>query len=230
MTQATDDYQKLLERGREIRLLSSLSMFLEWDQETYMPKGGIDFRSKQAELISSLTHREKTSEPFKNALSKLIDLKTGEVVDDGLDNRQKAALREWRRDFLNETKLPNAFVKEFSKVTSQASNAWATARKKNTFSTFAPHLKTILDFCKKKTEYLGYEDHPYNALLDRYEPGVTVKDLRPLFAKLKPFLLSLTKRLEKKKTPDASFLHGSFSEPEQLKFNHFLLKKFLKNL
>ncbi|MGE3715462.1 MAG: hypothetical protein AB7G16_02875, partial [Simkaniaceae bacterium] len=60
MSQVHNDYKNLLKKGREIRLLSSLSLLLEWDQETYMPKGGIDFRSEQIELISSLAHREKT--------------------------------------------------------------------------------------------------------------------------------------------------------------------------
>ena len=115
MSGVLKDYEKLKERGKDLRLLSSVSMLLEWDQETFMPKDGIDFRSSQIELVTSLMHKEKTSTEYKHALEKLIDLESGEVRSDALDGRKKASLREFRSDFLQEAKLPNCLCQKTCK-------------------------------------------------------------------------------------------------------------------
>lgn len=224
MSGVLEDYEKLKGRGKDLRLLSSVSMLLEWDQETFMPKDGIDFRSSQVELITSLLHKEKTSPEYKHALEKLIDLKSGDVKSDALDGRKKASLREFRSDFLKETKLPNAFVKKLAKATSQGVNAWQHAKKDNNFEAFLPHLKEIVALHKEKAGYLGYGDHPYDALLDLYEPGMTSRKLDSLFGELKPFLTNLTKKLSQKREKTA-FLSANYPLHEQQKFNHFLLEK-----
>ena len=217
-------YENLFSIGKEVRLLTSIGHFLEWDQETFMPKAAIDFRSEQIELISGLTHREKTSERFKLALSTLINIETGTPLFSDLNDKQKANLREWRRDFLQETTLPNDFVKAFARTASKATSEWAEAKKNNTFETFAPHLESLITQCRQKADYIGYDDHPYDAFLSIYEPGITTKDLQGLFQTLKPFLKNLLKTVSESRSVDDSFLQGNFSEEDQMKFNRHLLQ------
>lgn len=224
MMTVQEKYDKLHKIGKETQLLVSFGYFLEWDQETYMPKGAIEFRSEQIELISSITHREKTSEHLKNALEALIDLKTGKPHFDELDEEQKANLREWHSDYLHETKLPNDFVKKFAKTASKATNAWAEAKNKDTFETFAPHLHALIELCRKKADYIGYDEHPYDAFLSIYEPGLTTENLKSLFSTLKPFLRDLLKAVSQKQTVHDAFLHGNFPQKSQLEFDHFLLE------
>ncbi|NGX50563.1 MAG: Thermostable carboxypeptidase 1 [Chlamydiae bacterium] len=223
MSKDQDDYTTLLNLGREIRLLSSLSMLLDWDQETYMPKRGIDFRSQQKELISSLLHSKKVSSTFRDALSRLIDIESGKVAQTSLGAREQAALREWRRDYLIEVKLPSDFVKTFAKTTSQAVTIWAEAKKNNDFETFLPHLEKIVSLVQEKAKYIGWKEHPYDALIDLYEPGMTTKKLDAFFAELKPFLTDLLGKLSSKKRPDTSFLSAYFPEDKQEEFNHTIL-------
>ncbi len=59
---------------------------------------------------------------------------------------------------------------------------------------FAPYLEKLIDFNKRFISYWGYEDHPYNALLDIFEPGVTVKVLDQLFSELKEAIIPLIKK------------------------------------
>ena len=219
-----ENYNQLKARGKELRILSGVSMLLEWDQETKMPKEGIDFRSQQVEMITSLLHKEKTSTEQKKAISALIDLETGALKSDALDPRKQAAVREFREDFLKETKLPNAFVKKLAKATSQGVNAWQEAKGANNYDAFLPLLQTIVELHREKAQYLGYEDHPYDALVDLYEPGMTAKKLDALFGELKPFLTDLTKKLAKAKE-DSSFLSAHYPLHEQQEFNAFILEK-----
>lgn len=219
----SEPFEELKNRGREIRLLSSVSMLLEWDQETKMPKEGIDFRSSQIELITSLLHKEKTSPELRKAINALIDMETGKLKSP-LDPRKAAAVREFRTDFLKETKLPNAFVKKLAKATSQGVNAWQNAKGDNNYDAFKPYLDTIMELQREKANHLGFENHPYDALVDLYEPGMTVKKLDSLFGELKPFLSSLAKKLTKKQEASA-FLSAHYPLNKQQEFNEFILEK-----
>lgn len=201
-----------------------MGYLLQWDQDTYMPKEGIGIRAQQSEYIASLEHEEKTGPQMKAALEKLIDLETGVILANDLSDMQKAALREWKRDYLIAIKLPNSFVKAFAKATSKASHAWSGAKKANDFNQFAPHLKTIVDLCRKQADYLGYKEHPYDALTDLYEPGMTSAKLRELFQELKSFLTNLTKKLTPETPLDSTFLFGDYCGDKQMKLSHEILE------
>jgi carboxypeptidase Taq len=218
-------YQLLLEKGKTISVLKSISSLVGWDQETYMPKNGIAMRALQKEYLETLIHQELTSSELQELLSSFIDLNQGTFRDvEGLDEIQKAVIREWRLDVTKAKKLPESFVKVFAKTTSETVAIWGEARQNNDFKKFAPHLDKIFSLMKERANYLGYKDHPYDALLDEYEPGMTVKTLDKLFSGLKPFLIDLTKRLSTQKQ-DTSFLYGEFDEHHMLAFDGFLLQK-----
>lgn len=208
-------YQKITELSTKAALFSGISMLLEWDQETFMPKGAIEIRSKQVELIASLGHKEKTSKEFAEGLSQLIDIETGVLKSDELTERQAAALREWRRDYNNAVKLPSSFVEEFANVTSAATHAWAEARSKNQFKSFQAHLEKIVVLCRKKADFLGYKDHPYDALLDCFEPTMTTKVATVLLERLKIPLTDLLKKICTKPAPDTAFLHREYPHDKQ---------------
>jgi carboxypeptidase Taq len=217
-------YKKLHAISKEIAVLSSASSILEWDQETYMPLGAISLRSSQLEMLANLTHKMRTGSRFKNALGQLIDIQNGDLVFETLPEEKNAALREWRRDYLRMVRLPASFVKSFSKTTSQAMHAWSDAKRNNTFRTFRPHLEKIVNLNRKKADYLGFQNHPYDALLDLYEPDMTVATLTPLFGRLKIALLELLKQISAQPQPRCEFLHAHYPAIGQMRFAHLLLK------
>jgi carboxypeptidase Taq len=51
-------------------------------------------------------------------------------------------------------------------------------------------------FAREEAEALGYEDEPYDALLDAYEQGETVKGLQPVFNILTQALVRLLERIK----------------------------------
>lgn len=218
------DYLTLFTLSIKIRLFDSISYLLEWDQETYMPPKGNVVRADQLELMASLAHQERTSKIFEKALSKLIDLDTGKTLAEGLTEEQKAALREWRRDFLKAVALPNSFVKSFARLCSESMVAWGAAKKQNRFPDFAPYLERVIEMSREKAELLGYKQHPYDALLDNFEPNATTAEIDTLFTKLKKSIKTLLDKIVECKQVDDSFLHGKFSGEKQLKFGRELLQ------
>jgi len=221
----TNGYAKLHALSKVATLTSGVQSLLDWDQETYMPKEAIEYRSEQVELLAHLVHKQKTSTSFAKVLSSLIDLKTGEILNSELSAPQKAALRQWRRDYLHTVKLPSHFVKKFAKVTSSASHAWGQAKEHNDFKAFAPHLEKIVSLSRKKADLLGFQDHPYDALLDLYEPEMTTSFLTPLFSKLKFSLTELLKAILDKKPFEEGFLYQHCPKQQQLAFAHLILEK-----
>lgn len=216
------NYTKLLELSKKNTTLTTILNLLDWDQETYMPQGAIELRAAQSEAMATVVHKAKTSASFAKLLGSLIDLETGVCLDKDLTAAQKAALREWRRDFLMARKLPNGFVKTFAQTTSKAIHEWVQAKEKNSFSHFAPHLEKVVSLCRKKAELLGYEEHPYDALLDLFEPGMRTSTLIALFDRLKKPLKELVERPRKEMNRD--FLFQSFDKEKQFKFGEQILE------
>lgn len=223
-TPAQKEFQKLFDHSKHIHILQGVSSLLGWDQETYMPPAAAEIRGEQLKTLAGLVHKERVSKKLSTPLKKLIDLKTGKILVDGLSSSQTAALREWRRDYLQDTALPQKFVEDFAKLTSQSLLAWRTARHDNTFSLFAPYLERIVAMSRKRADLLGYNDHPYDALLDQYEPEMTTKQVQTLFTQLRSTLTPLLKKIVSSKQVNDRFLFGSWETDKQISFSHRLLE------
>jgi len=219
------EYEDLLDFSKITSTLNSVNSLLTWDQETFMPKGAIDVRSSQVALISQMVHERRTDKQFLQKLEKLIDIDTGEIKAKDLNPVQQKALTLWRQDYLKQTKLPASFVKEFSETTSMATQAWAKARKENDFSAFAPTLQKIVQLNQKQADILGYEDHPYDALMDLYEPEMTIKKIEPLFSSLEKGLSKLVKKLNAADPIDDAFLYENYDHDKQIRFGNLVLSE-----
>ncbi len=218
-------YDKIHLLSKRVSLMSATQNLLEWDQETHMPKEAITLRSEQIETLASLAHQEKTSKKFARALFSLIDKETGAIAHTDLSSEQIAALQRWRRDYLQAVRLPGAFVKQLAKTTSTASYIWKTAREHNDFKAFAPSLEKVISLHRKKADLLGFHEHPYDALLDLYEPDVKTSFLTPLFSRLKIFLTDLTREIRAKPPFPDEFLFRHCPKHQQIDFAHKILHK-----
>ncbi len=216
-------YEKLHSLSLASTTLHSIESLLHWDQSTYLPKGAIGFRARQIEEISHLIHKQHTSPSFRKALNALIDIETGEIVYDSLDKRQIAALQRWRKDYLHATKLPASFIRKFASDSSHSTHAWTLSKEKNDYKSFAPHLQKMIDLNRKKADYLGYKEHPYDALLDLYEPDIFTAQLTQLFGHLKIELTSLVKEIVQKFPSAQGWKECEFPKDKQ----HIFLKTIL---
>jgi carboxypeptidase Taq len=218
----SDPYQALKEISREIRTFSSISHLLYWDRETYMPVGGSLPRSLQIAQLAGLIHELKTGKRLRTHLEKLVHLSTGRVLKK-VPRLQRIILEEWADEFDRATKLPVAFVKQFSQLTSEASQIWSVARKTDDFALFAPYLEKIVAMNREKAAIFGFEDHPYDALLEGYEPCMTTKKIKVLFARLKQKLLALLEEIKAKQPSEHPSISGTFDVEKQMALGRKLL-------
>jgi carboxypeptidase Taq len=199
MTSGNPLFDKLQALGKTTALYVSIQHVIAWDQETYMPPGAQQLRADQMELLAGVIHKQKTAPSFKKALSHLCNLETGELLETDLSPSQKAAVKLWYKNWKDDSKLPSSFIKQKAKVCSESLHAWNSAKEEKNFKLFEPLLKKTVELAQKQAKLLGYKEHPYDALLDEYEPGMTVATLTPLFTELKEGLTSLLKELKAKK-------------------------------
>lgn len=224
MNTSQKDYDQLFKLSKHAKILGAVQGLLHWDQETYMPEGAAASRAEQIETLAGITHDARTGKDYTQALTKLVNIKTGAVKAKGLSKEQQAALREWHREYVKEKALPKEFVTDFAKLTSQSINVWREAKDKNAFLKFAPYLEKIIAMERKRADYLGYKDHPYDALLDLYEPGMTTAAVSAVFNPLKTTVMGLLKNISKAKQVDDSFINGNFPHDKQLEFSKRLLR------
>ncbi len=219
------EFLALKEFSGSIKTYTSILSLLHWDQETYMPPGGITARGQQISLLSTHIHELKTSKKYHNLLGKLIHLSSGKPKKKGLSKLDHISLREWHKEFLRDSKLPASFVKTFSQTTSEASQVWQTAKNTNNFKLFAPFLEKILQLNREKAEILGYSDHPYDALLENYEPSMTSARVKEIFGKLRKELVHLLDQIRGSSQIDDRFLKGSFDPKKQFELGSAMLKQ-----
>ncbi|MCF7852707.1 MAG: carboxypeptidase M32 [Simkaniaceae bacterium] len=216
------DFKQLFDFSRSTHTLASIERLLFWDQETMMPTQGIDIKTMQKKELAALIHHRKTSKEYEKLLSQFIALDSGEILNDQLNDDQKRSLELMREDYHKMKKLPVDFITEFAEVTSKATHVWIEARQNDDFELFAPHLSKIIDHMKKKADLLGYINHPYDPLLDEYEPQITTQTIDSLFDPLKKALIDLTQQLSHHSIPD-QFLYGSFDRTAQFSLNTGIL-------
>lgn len=218
-------YSKLVEENRKIDHLAGALHIIEWDQETFMPEGSSDVRAEQIKELTGIIHEKRLSPSISSPLFSLIDKKSGKILKKGIDERKKRSIELFRRDYLIEEALPASFVEDFAKLTSTSITCWKEARAKNSFSLFLPHLKKIIDASRKKADYLTFKEHPYDALLDLYEPNMTVKKTSALFSLVKEEIVPLLEKIKKAKPYDSKWLYQEYDSEKQLQLSRRLLEK-----
>ena len=187
MANTSDKLQALKDILAEVTDLGRAAALLEWDQETYMPPGGVQSRAEQLSTLLRLAHVQFTSEEVGRLLGELED----ELGGSPFDSDEASLIRVTRRDYEQERKLPPDLVADVARAGSVARPVWEKARRDENFSLFAPYLEKNVELNRRIADAIGYEDRPYDALLDRSEPGMTTAQLEAIFAELKTAIVPL---------------------------------------
>jgi carboxypeptidase Taq len=194
---------------------------LGWDQNTYMPPGANAARGQIMATLSSLSHERLTDKRVGKWLRELEKAKLADSSTDG------ATVRQVRKAYDKATKIPTSFIETWMKQRSKAQAVWIEARQKNDFALFAPELKKVFDLARQMADYIGYKDHPYDALHDGYEVGSTVAEVKKVFEPLRNETVELVKAIQSSKNKvEDKVLHQAFDESLQEKFAIDTVKTF----
>ncbi|HVL39575.1 MAG TPA: hypothetical protein VM328_09320, partial [Fimbriimonadaceae bacterium] len=205
-------------RLADINAIHAAIAMMDWDQQTYMPKGGAEARAEHVGILSRMAHEQFTSDETRKALEQARMNLNG-------NEEHQALVRVVQRDLDLATKIPTELVAEKSRLSSIAHEDWVKARADNDFKSFAPTLERMFEIARQEAEHLGYTDHIYDALLDQYEEGARKKDVEAMFDSIRQPSVDLVKAISERGAPnDDSKLYGEWNEQQQRHFTEKLIK------
>src|SRR5690348_7884820 len=178
---------RLREILAEVTDLGRAAMVLEWDQETYMPPGGVEGRAQQMSTLLRLAHVKFTDDEVGALLDKL----DREFEHADFESDEASIVRVTRRDYDQARKLAADLVAEIAHAGAVTQPLWRKAREHADWKLFAPYFEKVVDLNKRVADALGYEDSPYDALIDRTEPGMSTSQLTAIFEQLKQAIVPL---------------------------------------
>jgi carboxypeptidase Taq len=211
-------YEKYRQKMRLIADVRNANALLQWDQETYLPAKGAFFRGQQISTLSEISHKLFSEEELGGLLQELLS-----KAD--LNASEKRNVERTNEDYIKNKKYRSEFVRKLSEQVNKTFHAWLESRKKNDFAVFEKDLDTLISLKKQEAEILGYEHHPYNALLDEYEKGATTGLLDRSFSNLLPQLKELLDSISSKPQVDDAFLRQHFPRQQQWEWGMKLIKE-----
>ena len=210
-----DEYKTKMQKIADVKYASAV---LQWDQETYLPPKGNEFRGRQIATLTEIAHQQFTDEKIGALLNELMS-------KDDLSDKEKRNVQLSLEDYNKANKFSSSFVRQMSETVNKSFHAWIQARKDNSFTVFEKPLDDLIQLKKQEADLLGYETHPYNALMNDFDKGLTVAIVDKVFADLQPQLTVLLEEIKNKPQVDSSFLHLHFDKDSQWKFGMEILKR-----
>ena len=217
------DLSQLREIDAEVFHLERAAALLSWDQETYMPKMGIEGRSEQIAALETLVHQKATSDEVGRLLEAAGASESASPGSFELSSFEGAFLRAWSRRYYRQKKIPHKLVGRLAKEASKAQAIWSAAKEANEFPMFAPSLELVVELVREMVEHIGYTDNPYDALLEGYEPESSSAEIAGIFSALADRLSPIVRAIGEAEKPDVSFLGRSFSIGDQEKFGRSVI-------
>jgi Zn-dependent M32 family carboxypeptidase len=183
-------FDALVHHLRTVEHLNAAEALLGWDQQVLMPPGGAESRASVLETISRISHELFTGDQT----ARLLDAAEREIDGAPYDSDEASLIRVVREDYRRLTKLPAELVAENARATALAHEVWANARARNDFAAFVPALTENFEIARRIADHLGYDDHPYDALLGEYERGMTSAQVKAIFDDHKTPLVARSRR------------------------------------
>ena len=211
-------YGEYTARMQKIADVKYSAAVLQWDQETYLPPKGAEFRGRQIATLSEIAHEWFIALELGQLLT---ELHSRQDLDD--DQQRNVALS--LEDYNKQKKFTPAFIRQLSEASSRCFHSWLQARAANSFALYSDDLRQMVELKKTEAGLAGYENHPYNALLDQYEKGATVTLLDKIFTEVRQPLKDILQRIAGSPQVDDSFLRRNYPKQQQWEFGMDIIRK-----
>ncbi|MDI4635332.1 carboxypeptidase M32 [Pelomonas sp. V22] len=187
-------YQNLCARHQRLHRLNHLQAIAGWDQSANMPPKGNEARSLALAEMGGLLH-ELATDP---QLAGLLDAAEAEP----LGEEERANLREMRRAWREANALPQALVEAKSLANSRCEHAWRSQRPANDWPGHLQNLREVVRLAREEAALLSESSglSRYDALLDRYEPGMRSSEVDRVFGDLRQWLPGLIRAVQDKQS------------------------------
>ena len=206
----------------EVADLDKTVAILNWDQQVNMPPKGGEARGQQQATLGKISHEKFVSDD----VGRLLDDLKQEFSGADPDSDEVALLRVTARKYDKAKCVPPEFIAEQSVVSTKAFVAWVEAKAKSNYSIFQPHLEKVVELMQRYVSFFPPADHPYDVLLDKYEPGMKTAEVQAIFNALRPKQVALIKAITESKQVKDNFLFKKYNEDKLWGFSEKIIRQF----
>ena len=194
---ANSAYDQLAATYRRMHRFDHLASLAGWDQAAHMPPKGNEARAAALAEVAALLHRMRTDGQLGDQIAR--------AEQEPLDEAQRANLREIQRDWRAANALPEALVERREMATSRCEHAWRTQRPANDWAGFLAQFREVLAISREVAARLADQTglSRYDALMDRFEPGMTSATVDQVFGELRQWLPGLIQQVQVRQAQDA---------------------------
>jgi len=195
-TASTPSYTELTGFYTRLYRYHHLAAIAGWDRNAMMPPKGNEARAAAEAELNALIHRTRTDPRLKELLRA--------AEQEPLDELARANLREIRRDWRDANALPEALVEAKTLAGARCEHAWRSQRPANDWKGFLENFREVVRLAREEAQLLAADTGltPYDALMDRFEPGVRAADIERIFDEVKQWLPDLITRTQAKQAGD----------------------------
>jgi len=175
-------YATLVASFTKLYRYQHLAQIVAWDQAAMMPSKGNEARSAAMAELAVLLHETLTAPQLAAALEA--------AQTESTDPVEAASVREMTRQWRAATLIPASLVEAKSLAGTRCEHAWRTQRQANDWAGFLVNWRPLVDCVRQEATLLAEASglSRYDALVDRFEPGMTCAVIEPMFADLKRWL------------------------------------------
>ncbi|MBP9202397.1 MAG: carboxypeptidase M32 [Kofleriaceae bacterium] len=203
-------YQHAVDTFTRLYRYQHLSAMASWDQAANMPGGGNDARGAALAELAVLMHQTVTSPALGDALAA--------AAAHAASDDEAASVREMTRQWRLATVLPEALVAAKSLAGTRCEHAWRSQRKANDWPGFLANFREVVALSRQEATHLAEAlgVSRYDALMSKYEPGMTGAEVERLFAGLSSWLPGLVQEvLARQATEEVVVPRGPFPVERQ---------------
>ncbi len=175
-----------------------------WDARTYMPEKGVETRAKVVGRLSRLAFERVVSPKFGELLAR------AEKELAGATETERAMVRMGKRDHERARAIPPDFYQKFVELCTRAESVWEKAKAQANFTLFQPYLAEIVDMVREMARFIGYTEHPYDALVEEYEPGMSTRRVAEILGALREQLVPFVHLLQERGTSPPPIPAGKY--------------------
>jgi len=185
----TPAYQQAVAAFTRLYRYQHLAAIAGWDQAAMMPPGGNEARGAAMAELQLLMHGLLTAPALQQALQA--------AAQESLSDAEQASLREMRRVWQSANLLPARLVEAKSLAGSRCEHAWREQRKGNDWNGFLGNFREVVQLAREEAQLLADASGKsrYDALLDKYEPGMSSAELERIFGDVKSWLPGLIRQV-----------------------------------
>lgn len=206
----TSAYQQAVAAFTRLYRYQHLAAIAGWDQAAMMPPGGNEARGAAMAELQLLMHGLLTAPVLQQALQA--------AAQESLSDAEQASLREMRRSWQHANLLPARLVEAKALAGSRCEHAWREQRKAGDWQGFLGNFREVVQLAREEAQLLADASGKsrYDALLDKYEPGMSSAELERIFGDVKSWLPGLIRQVMDKQAGETLLAaQGPFAVDKQ---------------